>query len=129
MVTARTCCRVAAFLVRDNYNTLLIDLRDHGESGGTYAGPGYMESRDILGALRYLQYRGEIGPIAVMGHSYGAVAALYAGSQSQGIAAVISDSAFISFEDMVHRATITALRKIPNVHFGNAWDCDWRAFA
>src|SRR6202007_499862 len=28
----------AAFLVRDHYNTLLIDLRDHGESGGTYAG-------------------------------------------------------------------------------------------
>jgi uncharacterized protein len=34
----------AAFLVRDNYNALLIDLRDHGESGGTYAGPGYTES-------------------------------------------------------------------------------------
>lgn len=92
--------------MRDNLNTLLIDLRDHGESGGTYAGPGYMESRDILGALKYLQYHGETGPIAVMGHSYGAVAALYAGSQSQDIAAVISDSPFISFEDMVNRATI-----------------------
>jgi pimeloyl-ACP methyl ester carboxylesterase len=106
----------AAFLVRNHYNTLLIDLRDHGESGGTYAGPGYMESRDILGALKYLQDRGEAGPIGVMGHSYGAVAALYAGSQSKGIVAVIADSAFISFEDMVNRAT-TLLARDPERSF------------
>ena len=106
----------AAFLVRDNYNTLLIDLRDHGESGGTYAGPGYMESRDILGALKYLQDRGEPGQIAIMGHSYGAVAALYAATQSPDIAAVIADGAFISFEDMVSRAT-TLLAKDPERSF------------
>lgn len=105
-----------AFLVRDGYNTLLIDLRDHGESGGTYAGPGYIEARDILGALKYLRDREEMGPIAVLGHSYGAVAALYAGSQSTEIAAVIADSAFISFEDMVRRATIL-LAKDPERSF------------
>jgi alpha/beta superfamily hydrolase len=49
--------------VRDNYNALVIDLRDHGESGGTYAGPGYTESRDVLGALRYMQNRGETQPL------------------------------------------------------------------
>ena len=106
----------AAFLVRDNYNTLLIDLRDHGESGGTYAGPGYMESCDILGALKYLQSRGETEPITVMGHSFGAVAALYAAGQSLDIAAVISDCAFISFEDIVNRAT-TLLAKDPKRSF------------
>jgi pimeloyl-ACP methyl ester carboxylesterase len=95
----------APFLVRDGYNTLLIDLRDHGESGGTYAGPGCVESRAILGAVKYLQSRGYTGPIAVMGHSYGAVAALYAAAQSPDIVAVISDSAFISFGDMVKRTT------------------------
>lgn len=100
----------AAFLVRDGYNTLLLDLRDHGESGGTYAGPGYRESCDILGALKYLRNRGETGSTAVMGHSYGAVAALYAAAQSSDIAAVISDSAFISFGDMVKRATTLLFR-------------------
>ena len=106
----------AAFLVSDNYNTLLVDLRDHGESGGDYAGPGYMESRDILGALKYLQNRGQPGPIAAMGHSYGAVAALYAAAQSPAIGAVIADGAFISFEDMVSRATIL-LSKDPERSF------------
>jgi uncharacterized protein len=95
----------AAFLVRDHYNAFLIDLRDHGESGGTYAGPGYMEALDILGALTYLRTHQEKTPVVALGHSYGAVASLYAAAHSSDIAAVIADSAYISFEDMVRRAT------------------------
>jgi len=94
----------AAFLVRDHYNALLIDLRDHGESDGTYAGPGYMESLDIIGAVNYLRERHEQQPIVAMGHSYGAVASLYAATHTSNIAAVIADSAYLSFEDMVQRA-------------------------
>lgn len=38
----------------------------------------YIEARDILGAVTYLRdSRGYAGPVAVFGHSYGAVAALY----------------------------------------------------
>jgi uncharacterized protein len=96
----------AAFLVRDGYNTLLVDLRGHGGSGGDYAGPGYMESFDVLGGVTYLRKRRVQAPIVTMGHSYGAVAALFAAAQSQDVAAVISDGAFISYDDMVKRATI-----------------------
>jgi pimeloyl-ACP methyl ester carboxylesterase len=45
-----------------------------------------------------------------MGHSYGAVAALYAAADSPDLAAVVADGAFISFEDMVSRATILLSR-------------------
>ena len=38
---------------RHNYGALLIDLRDHGESGGHFTGPGYVESRDILGVSNF----------------------------------------------------------------------------
>lgn len=55
-----------------------IDLRDHGEGGGRYISPAYLEARDILGAVDYVRRRGERAPIAVLGHSYGAVAALFA---------------------------------------------------
>lgn len=96
----------AAFLVRAGYNTLLVDLRDHGDSGGNYAGPGYIESRDVLGAVSYLRKCGDRDAIIAMGHSYGAVASIYAAAQSREISAVIADSAYISFEDMVKRATI-----------------------
>lgn len=94
----------AAFLVHDHYNAFLIDLRDHGESGGNYAGPGYMESLDIIGAVNYLQEHHEQGPIVALGHSYGAVASLYAAAHSPNISAVIADSAYLSFQDMVRRA-------------------------
>src|SRR5215469_2556157 len=96
----------AAILVHHNYGALLIDLRDHGESGGHFTGPGYVESRDILGALKFLRSQGQVGPVDAMGHSYGAVAALYAAADSPDLAAVVADGAFISFGDMVSRATI-----------------------
>jgi len=97
----------ALFLYRNHYNTLVVDLRGHGDSGGNYATPGYVEAYDILGAVSYLrQTRHQPGPIAVLGHSYGAVAALYAASLSRQITAVVADSAYISFENMMRRATI-----------------------
>lgn len=97
----------AWFLVRDGYDTLDMDLRAHGDSGGNYATPGYMETFDILGAVSYLRRARHLrGPIVLFGHSYGAVAALYAASQSSDISAVIADGAFISFESMMKRATV-----------------------
>jgi pimeloyl-ACP methyl ester carboxylesterase len=107
----------ASFLVRNHYSTLLVDLRGHGESGGNYATPGYMEALDILGSVSYLRHsRHQLGPLAVLGHSYGAVAALYAAAQSPDIAAVVADSAFISFEGMMRRAT-ALLSKDPERSF------------
>jgi pimeloyl-ACP methyl ester carboxylesterase len=90
----------AAFLVRAGYSVLLFDFRGHGESGGTVVSPGILESRDILGALRFLRSRGEHEPIALMGLSYGAVASLIAASESSDIAAVVSDGAFASGKEV-----------------------------
>jgi hypothetical protein len=84
----------AGFLVGAGYDVLLIDLRGHGESGGTIVSPGLLEARDILGALRYIRSRGNNDPVAVLGVSYGAVASLIAAAESPDIAAVIGDGAF-----------------------------------
>lgn len=90
----------AAFLVRAGYSVLLFDLRGHGESGGAVVSPGVLESRDILGALRYLRSRGEHESIVLMGVSYGAVASLIAASESPDVAAVVSDGAFASGKEV-----------------------------
>jgi len=95
----------ANFLVRHGYNVLAVDLRDHGESEGRFISPGYLEAQDILGAVDYLRTRGEGTPIAVLGHSYGAVAALHAAAQSSEIAAVISDGAFASATEVLANVT------------------------
>ena len=90
----------AAFLVRGGYDVLLIDLRGHGESGGSITSPGLLEARDVLGALRYIRSRADRKPIVVLGVSYGAVACLIAAAQSSDIAAVISDGAFPTGKDV-----------------------------
>ena len=84
----------AAFLVRGGYDVLAMDLRGHGESGGSIVSPGLLEARDILGALRFIRSRGNNEPVALLGVSYGAAASLIAAAESPEIAAVISDSAF-----------------------------------
>jgi pimeloyl-ACP methyl ester carboxylesterase len=84
----------AEFLVRGGYDVLLVDLRGHGESGGTVVSPGFLEALDILGALRYVRSRGYKEPVALLGVSYGAVASLIAAAESREIAAVIGDGAF-----------------------------------
>jgi alpha-beta hydrolase superfamily lysophospholipase len=84
----------AVFLVDGGYDVLALDLRCHGESGGKVASPGFLEARDILGAVRYIRSRGSSEPIAVLGLSYGAVASLIAAAESPQIIAVISDGAF-----------------------------------
>lgn len=94
--------RRAALCVRNGYNALDLDLRAHGESEGNYMTPGYKEALDVLGALDYLHWRGETGPIVLFGYSYGAVAVLHAAAQSSRVNAVIADAAFI-FSDMMDR--------------------------
>ena len=93
----------AAFLARNGYNAFPIDLRAHGESAGNYMTPGYLEALDILGAVEAAKRQGQKGKFVVLGHSYGARAALWAAAQSKEISAVIADSGFVSIYGSLHR--------------------------
>jgi len=93
----------AAFLVHAGYNVLAIDLRAHGESDGNYMTPGFKEAEDVLSAVAYVRGRGEVGPIVLLGYSYGAVAVLHAASRSTETSAVVADAAFISQKELMHR--------------------------
>jgi len=86
----------AAFLVHGGYNVLALDLRGHGESAAQYASPGYLESRDVLGAIQYVHDRGDPAPIVLLGLSYGAAAVVLAAAQSEDVAAVIADGVYPS---------------------------------
>lgn len=73
--------RLALTLHREEYNVLMFDLRNHGESA---AKPpvmfGLQEARDLLGALAYLKDRDDVNAdkIGVVGFSVGANTLLYA---------------------------------------------------
>jgi len=99
----------ADFLVRHGYNAVVLDLRDCGESGGTYTTPGYMEAEDVLAGVRYAKLRQPGMPVAILGHSAGAVAVLHAG-RSRDVAAIVADAPFASYREMMKRVSAMVQR-------------------
>lgn len=89
-------------LWRLGYGALLYDSRNHGESGKARVSLGYNERLDVEAAVHYL--REEVRStdrIVSFGISMGATAALLAAAETPEIAAVVSDSSFLSFKDTV----------------------------
>ena len=81
---------------------MLYDSRNHGESGHAKTSLGYFVRNDVEGAVAYLKD----GPtsqdrIVLLGVSMGAVADLLAAAETPPVAAVVSDSAYLSLDDTV----------------------------
>jgi fermentation-respiration switch protein FrsA (DUF1100 family) len=84
------------------YNGLLFDFRHQGESGGRVTSLGYWERLDAEAAVRYsLTQEKAQRPVILWGISMGAAAGLMAAAESPDVAAVISDSAFPNFEELI----------------------------
>lgn len=93
---------LVALLRREGLSVLMLDLRGHGESAPARLTYGCNERRDVLGAVDWLLARGyPHGAIAVFGASMGGSAAIAAAAEEPAIGAVISDSAFADFGDVL----------------------------
>ena len=91
------------------YNSLLFDLRGHGESDGDQLAAGYFERWDVLGAYDFLTRRGAPSDrIGVVGWSMGGATALLAVSEEPAIGAAVTDSAFADARDMIAQETARA---------------------
>ncbi len=87
------------------YSGLLFDFRHSGKSGGKFADLGYLGRLDVLAAIHYaLNQEKATRPIVLWGVSMGAAAALMAASETPDVAAVISDSSFLSFRQIIVHA-------------------------
>jgi fermentation-respiration switch protein FrsA (DUF1100 family) len=84
------------------YGALLYDSRNHGDSGTARVSFGYNERLDAEAAIQFLRTneRSE-DRIVLFGISMGAATALLAAAETTDVAAVISDSSFLSFKDTV----------------------------
>lgn len=84
---------MAGALHAQGYHVLMFDLRNFGESErkGVYTG-GWLESRDLLGALDYLAQRDDVDPqrVGVMGFSVGGNILLFALAHTHGIRAGVA---------------------------------------
>lgn len=86
---------LARDLLAHGYDVLLFDLRASGESAGDRFTLGVDEPRDLLGAYDFMRNRGYVpARMGIIGWSEGAVTVLESASQLDGVAALVSDSAF-----------------------------------
>lgn len=101
------------------YGALLYDQRNHGLSGPARVTLGYNERLDVEAAVRYLvEEAHSTDKIVSFGISMGAGAALLAAAETPGIAAVISDSSFLSFDDTIDHH-VNGLLHLPAFPFSN----------
>jgi pimeloyl-ACP methyl ester carboxylesterase len=75
------------------FNQLVIDLRNNGDSDGTVTTFDYYEHLDVLAAVQYLKSQGYTD-IGAMGNSMGAATVIRAASETRDIKAVWDDCSF-----------------------------------
>jgi pimeloyl-ACP methyl ester carboxylesterase len=80
----------APALHQAGFNVLLFDFRAHGRSQGNLATFGYLERRDVLGAVEFLKSRG-MRRIGLLGFSYGGIASMLAAPICPEVSAVVAD--------------------------------------
>ena len=101
------------------YGALLYDSRNHGASGPARVSLGYNERLDVEAAVRYL--RDDLRTtdrIVSFGISMGATGALLAAAEAPEVAAVISDSSFLSFDHTVDHH-LSLFLHLPSFPIGN----------
>lgn len=80
-------------MLQDTYNLVMIDLRNHGDSGGSVTSFSYYETYDVMAAIAYAKARGATS-IGVVGQSLGAASSINAVARSPEVKALVADCAF-----------------------------------
>ena len=92
----------AAFGHRLGYNGLVFDFRHQGQSDGNLTTLGYRERYDVVGAIHFVLGEEKASrPVILWGVSMGAAAVLMAAADSPDASAVISDSTFINYRELI----------------------------
>jgi uncharacterized protein len=93
----------APIYARAGYGVLLLDLRGNGGSGGERRTLGYKETRDVQGALAWLDEEGfEPGEVVLHGWSMGGATAVRS-APGTGVAAVIEEAGYADLPLLLRR--------------------------
>jgi len=92
--------RYVQYLLKDGYELVLMDFRNHGQSEGSITTYGHFEKQDLLGTIRYLRDQGLQGKLGILGASMGAAIALLTAAKSKEISVMVLDSPYASLREM-----------------------------
>lgn len=88
---------VAEFFAKD-FNVFLFDFRSFGKSEGKYTTVGYLEVKDLEGAIQYLEKEKNITKVGLYGFSMGGAVALM--NSNKNVKAIVTDSAYARLSNM-----------------------------
>jgi len=93
---------------RNGYNILVVDIRAHGLSDGTYHSSGILESEDLIAWIEYLRTSLGISDVTLHGVCVGGATAIYAyhklqAKGVQAIRSIVTDGLFSSNYEMFRR--------------------------
>ncbi len=93
---------LSSYLAEQGYNTVALDSRAHGQSGGVHCTFGVKERRDVSALIDLLQTRESIDtPIGLWGQSLGGAISLQAAGTDDRIDFLIVESTFTDFKTIV----------------------------
>jgi pimeloyl-ACP methyl ester carboxylesterase len=81
-----------AAVLHDDYNVVIFDFRNHGQSGGSQTTGGVAEQADLRAVVDWIDAKKEPEQIAVLGSSMGGAASLNEAVSDQNVDALILDS-------------------------------------
>ncbi|MCM8804557.1 MAG: alpha/beta fold hydrolase [Candidatus Omnitrophica bacterium] len=86
-----------------SFSLLLFDFRAHGESEGRVCYFGLKEYLDVESAIDFIKRDKKIKdlPIGIWGYSFGGAVGIISASKYKEIRAIVTDSSFANFPDMV----------------------------
>lgn len=113
------------FLAQNGYNSLIFDLRAHGQSTGSYCTYGYYEKKDVSKYITELVRRyPDKGPIAIFGHSLGGAIAIQALAADKRIKCGIAASTFCNLRqvafDYMKRMTYIPFKYVSDISIDKA---------
>lgn len=91
---------LARVLHTEGYSVLLFEMRGHGSSERRPVTFGMAEQEDVAGAVAFVRTQGA-GQVVLYGFSTGGAAALLAAATDPAIAAVIADSVYPDFDELL----------------------------
>jgi pimeloyl-ACP methyl ester carboxylesterase len=96
----------ARSFAREGYRAVIIDLRGHGHSGGDYLSYGLLDADDVGAVLddvegTLLAEGDALGPVVIVGPSYGGAVALRFAAQDARVVAVATLSTFASLRGIL----------------------------
>lgn len=89
----------ANLLANNQYGSILLEMRAHGESEGSVIALGYQEPLDVQAVVDYVKQKSSDVPIILYGLSMGGATAINAMGELAEIDGLVSLSAYSSWED------------------------------